>query len=647
MKAAILPNRRPLSAGAWSGHGMHSDRIRGAFQTGRDVLRISALLFLLCCWACQIGTAAAAIRLTPGTTVLELATQVSILEDAGGRLALADVQARSGEFWPAPVKAGAAINFGYSSSAWWLRLDIEAAPGAARDWLLEVAFPTLDSIDYFGPDGERLSAGDRLPFAARPLPHRNFVFPVHLKSDAATATLWLRVASEGTLTVPLRLWQAEAFWPDSLGAYAVLAAYFGMLLALALYNLLLWFSLRDHNYLTYVLFAASMAVGQLSLNGLGNQFLWPDWPVWGNLAFTVGFAAAGLFGALFTRGFLDTRRNLPRLDGAVIGLAALFALCMLVPLVAPYRLAAILTSITGVTFSAVAVLAGLRCWRAGRAGASTFLLAWTVLLVGVAVVGLRNLNLLPTTFLSYYAMQMGSALEMLLLSFALADRINGLRREKDAAQSEAMATKQQLVGMLQRSEASLERRVVERTGELEALNARLRENERQLQALAHTDTLTGLANRLLFDARLEQSLQLARRSRGQIALLLIDLDNFKTINDGYGHAIGDEVLRCTAQRLRMALREVDTVARLGGDEFVIVLTGLSGSADAERMTEKILGAIREPMRVLGLPMEITVSAGIAMFAGSDLSPPELLRRADLAMYAAKQAGRDCYRMFAV
>ncbi|MDZ4255967.1 MAG: diguanylate cyclase [Sulfuritalea sp.] len=609
--------------------------------------RISALVFLLCCWACQIGTAAAAIRLAPGTTVLELATEVSILEDAGGRLSLADVQARSAEFRPAPVKAGAAINFGYSSSAWWLRFDFEAAPGASHDWLLEVAFPTLDSIEYFGPNGERLTTGDRLPFAARPLTHRNFVFPVHLNSDAATASLWLRIASEGTLTIPLRLWQAEAFWQDSLGAYAVLSVYFGMLLALALYNLLIWFSLRDQNYLTYVLFAASMAVGQLSLNGLGNQFLWPAWPAWGNLAFTVGFAAAGLFGALFTRGFLDTRRNLPRLDGAVIGLAALFAVCMLVPLVAPYRLAAILTSITGVTFSAVAVLAGLRCWRAGQAGASTFLLAWTVLLIGVAVVGLRNLNLLPTTFLSYYAMQMGSALEMLLLSFALADRINGLRREKDAAQNDVLATKQQLLGVLQRSEASLERRVAERTGELEALNARLRENERQLQALAHTDTLTGLANRLLFDARLEQSLQLARRSRGQIALLLVDLDNFKAINDGYGHAIGDEVLRIAAQRFRAALREVDTVARLGGDEFVIVLTGLSGSADAERMAEKILGAIHEPMRVLGLPLEITVSIGIAMFSGSDLSGPELLRRADLAMYAAKEAGRDCCRMFAV
>lgn len=601
-------------------------------------------MFLLCCWSCHIDASFAAVRLVQGDTSIDLASRVSIFEDPEGRLTLADVQRRGNQFQPSPVKGSEAINFGYSSSAWWLRFELEPDPAAPRDWLLEVAFPTLDSVEYFGPGGAYLSTGDRVPFARRLLPHRNFVFPVHLP-EAGAGTVWLRVVSEGTLTVPLQLWQAETFWQGSLAAYTVLAGYFGMLLALALYNLLLWFSLRDHNYLTYVLFATSMAVGQLSFNGLGNEFLWPDWPAWGNLAFIIGFASAGLFGALFTRGFLQTRRNLPRLDGVVIGLAALFAVCILVALIAPYRLAAILTSLTGVTFSVVAVLAGLRCWWAGQHGARTFLLAWTVLLLGVAVVGLRNLNLLSTTFLNNYAMQMGSALEMLLLSFALADRINGLRREKDAAQNEALATKQQLVGALQRSEASLERRVAERTGELEEANARLRENERQLQALAHTDTLTGLANRLLFDARLEQSMQQARRSHGQIALLLIDLDYFKSINDGYGHAIGDEVLRCAAERFRTAVREVDTVARLGGDEFAIVLAAIGSAADAERMADKIVTALREPMRALGMPLGITGSVGVAMFSGGELSSAELLRRADRSMYAAKEAGRDCYRVF--
>lgn len=606
--------------------------------------RIVILIFLLLGLLGQPGISVATVRLTPQTQSVQLAPSITVLEDAGGTLKLADVQRRAADFRPSGVRDDAAINFGYSSSAWWLRIDLVADPEAARDWLLDIAFPTLDNIEYFGPGGEHRVAGDRLPFAARPLLHRNFVFPVRL-DDSGVGAIWLRVVSEGTLTIPLRLWRHEAFWQESLSSYAMLSVYFGMLLALAAYNLLLWFSLRDHNYLSYVLFAISMAVGQLSLNGLGNQFLWPDWPTWGNLAFSTGFAATGFFGALFTRGFLETRRNLPRLDGAIIGLAGLFALCAVAPLVAPYRLAAIMTSLTGVSFSLVAVLAGVRCWRAGQPGARVFILAWTSLLLGVVVVGLRNLDLLPTTFLSFYAIQIGSAVEMVLLSFALAERINELQREKDAARGEVITTRQELVAALQRSEIDLERRVAARTGELESLNAKLRENERQLQALAHTDPLTGLANRLLLDARLEQSMQHARRSRGQVALLLIDLDHFKAINDSRGHAIGDEVLRATAERLRAAVREVDTVARIGGDEFVVVLGSVGGAADAERLAEKLVAGIREPMRVLGMPIESSASIGVALFSGGDLTPAELLRRADRAMYLAKEAGRDCYRIF--
>jgi diguanylate cyclase (GGDEF)-like protein len=610
----------------------------------RAVSRIVVLILLLCSLSGQVGTSVAAVRLTPQTQSMPLAPQITVLEDVGGVMTLADVQRRAGDFKPSGVRDDAAINFGYSSSAWWLRIDLAADPEAARDWLLDIAFPTLDNIEYFGPGGEHRVAGDRLPFAARPLLHRNFVFPVRL-DESGVGSIWLRVVSEGTLTIPVRLWRHEAFWQESLSSYAMLSVYFGMLLALAAYNLLLWFSLRDHNYLTYVLFAISMAVGQLSLNGLGNQFLWPDWPVWGNLAFSTGFATTGFFGALFTRGFLETRRNLPRLDGAIIGLAGLFALCAVAPLLAPYRLAAIMTSLTGVSFSLIAVVAGVRCWRAGQPGARVFILAWTALLLGVMVVGLRNLDLLPTTFISFYAIQIGSAVEMVLLSFALAERINDLQREKDAARSEAITTRQELVAALQRSEIDLERRVAARTGELESLNAKLRENERQLQALAHTDALTGLANRLLLDARLEQSMQHARRSHGQVALLMVDLDHFKAINDSRGHAIGDEVLRSMAERLRAAVREVDTVARIGGDEFVVVLSSIGGAADAERLAEKLVAGIGEPMRVLGMPIECSASIGVALFGGGELTAAELLRRADRAMYVAKEAGRNTYRMF--
>lgn len=644
-KRPILPKCRGEPASAYAADGVLSARIHRLFQPDNRVPRLPAFLFLLCCWWCHIGSVGAAVRLVPGAASLALSAEVVVLEDAGGQWSLADVQGRSADFRPSQLPGDAALNFGYSSSAWWLRFDLEADPAAPRDWLLEVACPTLDSVEYFGSGGEQLSAGDRLPFSERPLPHRNLVFPVHLNETGA-GTVWLRVASEGMLTIPLHLWQAKDFWQQSPAGYAALAVYFGMLLALALYNLLLWLSLRDHNYLVYVLLVTSTAVAQLSLDGLGKEFLWPAWPAWNKFALTAGFAAAGLFGALLTRGLLQTGRNAPRLDGAVSGLAALFALCMVLPLFAPYRLAAILVALTGVTFFLIAALAGLRCWQAGQPGARSFLLAWIALLPGVAVAGLRKLNLLEANFFSGHAIQIGSVLAVLLLSFALAERLDGLRREQDAARDEALAAQLKLVGALERSEASVERRVAQRTEELEASNARLRENERQLQSLAHADPLTGLANRLLFDARVQQSMQHARRSHGQIAVLLVDLDHFKAINDGYGQAIGDEVLRCTADRLRATLRQVDTVARLGGDKFAIVLTGLGSGADAEHMAEKLVAGLGQPMRVLGLPLAIDASIGIALFAGGELSPAELLRRADQAMYAAKQAGRGCYRVFA-
>ncbi|MCF8198063.1 MAG: diguanylate cyclase [Sulfuritalea sp.] len=601
-------------------------------------------LILVCCWSCCIGTSLAAVRLIPGEESIALGQELSILEDESGKLSLDDVKRLGAEFSAMSLKGDAVINFGYSASAWWLRFTVEAEP-APRDMLLEVAFPTLDRVDYFGPNGEHLSAGDRLPFATRPIPHRNFVFPLHL-DGAKSGTVWLRIESEGTLTIPLRLWQAEAFWRNSNAGYTVHSVFLGMLLALALYNLLQWFSLRDQTYLAYVLFVAGMAVGLQSLSGLGNEFLWPGWPGWGNLSFVFGFAAAGLFGALLTRGFLDTQRRMPRVDGAVIGLAVLFALCMLIPLVAPYRLAAILTTFTGISFSLVVVLVGVRSWRAAAPGAGSFVLAWAMLLLGVVLFGLGNLSFLPSTSFSSYAIQAGTVIEILLLSFALADRTKGLRHDADTARNEALEYEQQQVGELKRSKARLERRVVERSEELEKANAQLRVHKRELQALAHMDALTGLANRLLFDARLQQSMQQVRRGHGQIAVLLIQIDDFSAINDRYGHAIGDELLMNMSERFRAAVREVDTVARLDAEEFGIVLTALGSSSDAERVAEKLVDNLAAPIRVLGMLLDVSVSIGVAKFPGGDLSLPELLRHADQARQSAKESGGGCYRVFA-
>ncbi len=263
-----------------------------------------------------VAQAVAPLSIAPATSYFSIAKHVEALEDPGGTLTIEEVSsaAHSGDFHPAVQSRSnldSDINYGYSASTYWLRLNIDAQAASTSRMLLEVAFPSLDHVALYTVSAnawQQLEAGDLVSFSARPLAHRNFVFPLML--SAGQQTLYLRVQSSGTLTIPLHLWEENDFDLHNQETYVALALYFGMLLALLLYNLLLYFSLRERVYLAYVGFVASLAVGLLSLSGLGNQFLWPNLPAWGNAALPVGFAAAGVFGILFTRFFLDTRKNL-------------------------------------------------------------------------------------------------------------------------------------------------------------------------------------------------------------------------------------------------------------------------------------------------------------------------------------------------
>jgi len=169
--------------------------------------------------------------------------------------------------------------------------------------------------------------------------------------------------------------------------------------------------------------------------------------------------------------------------------------------------------------------------------------------------------------------------------------------------------------------------------------------EAEIRHLAHHDVLTGLANRSLLDARLQQAIADARRGGQRLAVLFIDLDRFKNINDSLGHHIGDELLVQVADRLRGEVRETDTVARLGGDEFVIALQGLNEASDAARITEGLLETLSAPYVVGGTELHATPSIGISLFPDDAKDANALLRNADTAMYHAKALGRANYQFF--
>jgi diguanylate cyclase (GGDEF)-like protein/PAS domain S-box-containing protein len=169
--------------------------------------------------------------------------------------------------------------------------------------------------------------------------------------------------------------------------------------------------------------------------------------------------------------------------------------------------------------------------------------------------------------------------------------------------------------------------------------------EERLDHLAHYDALTGLPNRSLLMDRLEQAIERARRLGLEVALLYIDLDNFKLVNDDHGHDAGDQLLKTVAQRMRACVRGVDTVARLGGDEFVVLLPETSGSQDVLTVARKLLAELSNPHDLEGHRATCTPSVGISVFPRDSHNADELMKHADTAMYRAKQGGRASFRFF--
>lgn len=173
----------------------------------------------------------------------------------------------------------------------------------------------------------------------------------------------------------------------------------------------------------------------------------------------------------------------------------------------------------------------------------------------------------------------------------------------------------------------------------------IKEAEQKLTQLAYQDTLTGLANRLLFNDRLGHVLAHARRHKKRVALLLLDLDRFKLINDSLGHAAGDQLLQIVATRLKKSVREEDTVARMGGDEFAIIFTALEAAEDVAVVAQKITAAITQPVRVGKHDFRISISIGISVFPDDAVGNDELYKTADLALYGAKARGRNTYAFY--
>ncbi|MBD9607482.1 signal transduction histidine kinase/CheY-like chemotaxis protein [Pseudomonas sp. PvR086] len=390
------------------------------------------LLMLLLC----LPLLASAVEFDEFTQSLPLGRTMQVYEDPGGQATIADVraQAAAGHFKPHDK---ATLNAGYSRSAFWLKIDLQyrpTNPSAQRTWLLELAYPPLDHLDLYLPDAGGdyqlvRQTGDALPFATREIRQNNYLFGLSFAPGQAQ-TVYLRLQSEGSIQAPVTLWSSTAYLEEQPVRLYVLGLIYGVLLGMLVYNLFIFLSVRDTSYLYYIVYIASFGLYQLSVNGAAVEYFWPNNPWWANAATPFFIGCSGLFGSQFARSFLRTATHSRWLDRVLLALIAFSTLVVGLSLMTSYALALRLATALALVFTVAIFAAGVFAWWRGLRVARYFIIAWSAFLLGGVVNTMMVLGYLPNVFLTMYASQIGSALEVALLSLALADRINAMREHQ-------------------------------------------------------------------------------------------------------------------------------------------------------------------------------------------------------------------------
>ena len=328
------------------------------------------------------------------------------------------------------------VNHGFNTPPYWYRVALHnARPAESGDnlWILEFAYPLLDQIDLHlvRADGrvETRLTGDRREPGADQIQHRNLVLPLRL-APGESVQMYLRVQTESTHLINLKLWSPEAFAVHAGLETLWYGIYFGLMLGLALYNFFILLSVRDLAYVYHVLYICSMAALQLDLHGFSREYLWagPDWP---NFSVPLATASGLLFSVLFSRALLQTRQHSRPLHWLLNSALLLQIPCFGLALFAPYSVSMPFNTLAAAFVALVLVIAGTGMLFKGVRAARFYLLAWSIYLVAVILRVLEGYGVLPPSVLTENGIQIGSAAVVTLLSLALADRINAERSERE------------------------------------------------------------------------------------------------------------------------------------------------------------------------------------------------------------------------
>ena len=416
-----------------------------------------------------------------------------------------------------------------------------------------------------------------------------------------TATIYLQIKNFGSPPFRIKLHKAKHSSESPKCACCFWECIFGILLAMALYNLSVYNSLRQVSYLWYVLSIVFLGMYYIGFSAITYEFAPPFLSAWFHHRPSLAWLALCLlFNVFFTKDFLVTKRYSPFMNKALnISLIVWFVALLLI-FTLPTEYIDPMMSLLASLYMVVLFLAGTICWRKGFKPARFFLLAWCFSASGSVVLSMTISGLAPYSAMGFYAGHIGTAVEMILLSLALADRVRILRNERDSYE----------------------------------------EGQRRFRELSIRDELTGIYNKRYLLKELPLLIEIAVREKQKLSVALLDLDDFKKFNDTYGHLEGDKVLAAFARVIRDCLREGDLACRFGGEEFIVILpgSGWKGARQvADRIRTKLLKQDFKPAQIE--TVRVTTSAGLAVLRDED-DYRSLLERADHALYQAKSQGKN-------
>jgi two-component system NtrC family sensor kinase len=412
---------------------------------------------------------------------------VSFFEDKSASLTFEEIKDRA-DFIPVSTSAP---NFGISNSVFWLKVNVFNATADSR-FRLQLAQPSLDEVDFIQKNESGLfvskQCGEKFVFSHREFYDPSFIFSAEIP-PGKMSVFYFRLFSRDNLQVPIILGPPQKIFESNKVKDFVFGIFAGIMLVMFLYNAFLFATVRDKTYLFYIIYLATVILTQCSIQGYTFQYLWPDTPWLAQWSPFLWSPAVGIASAYFLRVFLNTRIFIPKLDLGFHAFTVLYALAFVAALTGRFSQSYLLITSCAFALSMYMLLTAVIIFRKNFKPARYFLLAWTLFLMGVTIYSLTNFGIVPITSFTQYAMPAGAAAEVILLSLALADRINVLKREKEASQAEALSISQQNQELIRQQNVLLEQKVHERTIELEETNEELNVTLSYLK-----DTQTQLVN---------------------------------------------------------------------------------------------------------------------------------------------------------